>query len=1727
MIHIPAFSLTGTADFSSIRTELQNLERTIGNLKVPQIKTDVATPNFSNFFSAIDKAEKQATIKIKPEIDNSFMGGLTNSLTGQKGKFSSVGKELGSSLTMGMQQQFGMAGGVASSFATALGPIGIAAGVAGAGILALGAASVSAAKDWQTMMASVSKTTGIEGAELTKLSSTLQEIRMQTGATAEAISGAVVTAGSIGIPKEELASFAQLSLQMASAFGMSADSAAMAMGQIGNVAKPAEMSWTEFTTRAGSSVNVLADSMATSEEQILTGMKHLGATMGLLKPPADTISDWQALVATIQSLGLTGDTAGEAIQDAMQYATKDAKGAISGLLGISAEELQINLRTNAPEVMMDAAKAISALPLSEQGQALASFGQTGQKAIALLMGDLDQTTGKFTLLGKAINDSGMAWNDATSLSLTYAKSQETLDAALSKLSASLEVTATKLGTVLLPMVTAVVEALNAGVIAADKFATTTLPNWAQGTTDWVNETLGMTEDTPEQIAERKAKIARTAEKTATKVADTTGYQSYAEAQASAANLGQGTGNSYVDGLNSALDVKLPSDAFSKYLAPAYEAAKKESSIAGKQTAEEFTKSQDEYIKSHSSGSYTSEMMQQMSAQQSVESGPAYKYAYQQKLLDSVIYPLADSYKIQKYSRSTDIGGFLQVTDIEGEVITSEQYTSDEELDKLAKRLKDSVKPTFTDMPKYMKTAGDDISDALTNILSDGVIAFEEKDELKNYLKSLETLETTYSIQFEASHLDDLKSKIEDAVAGTLITFDASEISLNFSRFISENAEMYNKIYQKTGVISYESNEKLLHDALLSAPKEAQDLYAELQSAVSSGDFQSLQEIPSIIQEIGDVAPELLVLKGTTDRLNTAQEEWEDNYLNLGKTTAEASENGDRMDGTFLRTSQTADILGRGFTGMASAEYDQARAVKAAKSGMEMLYSPIITTKDGLKTLDKPLTDLSTTGNALDAAFVDTTVCVGNANIALSSFADALNSAAGRISSLSTYETRSYAPTVAGTAYTSLNTYAAQSARAYDPLEMILAYNKNLPKFAKGGISLTKGLAQVDANELHIPADQLPCAVSSLYDVLENPNLFFPTGLGTITDSTGATYPTQAKLESFGQTIDTANLSLESANFGILKLSSGATYVSDRWMDEYDRFTITAPGTGFQSSGKRGYVPVSISAAAKENIIYNPFTDESNWQAAGMDAKIFAMQQQYAGKSSVMPSGANTKPDWIVNASNGIISKYSEGVLNSLAVEYDSLQAVNTEKVRYADLQGTELRNILMQSDAIIDATAAGGEYCEAMSQFGIATEEAARTAERNGMFQKAYIGPSKYYEQAKEYFAGNDVVDAIGKTTEKVSDVEDAVDDSANEYGKYGRALDALANGIFSGFKSLAGTGALIQPGKLSQTSKWYMDEFYTIEYGLGQCVDYLSDFAILQEGVFSDVLFKPSYIGKTEGYAGAGKGGLPGYSNIAEILPQNALEMQEAASRFADAADMTDANYQLSKIGETSKATQNAVTESAKANSATAKNTQEMSADMKASMAGMGYSSTGQLVATNGGTGGWGGTSIGGGGGWIGTSGSYTGMNGSVYYGSTVGGIGAVASQQARSGGYSIGSFSAGNAIQYAEGGITDHPVFGVFGEAGREAFVPISDRAAGRRILPQVMKELGVRTFATGGIAGSGGLSALVESIGGNTFAPVYHINGSGLSSSQLATVLEKHDKKLLEQVAKKTVLSARRRG
>lgn len=203
-----------------------------------------------------------------------------------------------------------------------------------------------------------------------------------------------------------------------------------------------------------------------------------------------------------------------------------------------------------------------------------------------------------------------------------------------------------------------------------------------------------------------------------------------------------------------------------------------------------------------------------------------------------------------------------------------------------------------------------------------------------------------------------------------------------------------------------------------------------------------------------------------------------------------------------------------------------------------------------------------------------------------------------------------------------------------------------------------------------------------------------------------------------------------------------------------------------------------------------------------------------------------------------------------------------------------------------------------------------------------------------------------------------------------------------------------------------------------------------------------------------------------------------------------------------------------------TARNT-ELAAKYQATMAsvfGVIGSGGGSMIYGNGGGGSgiiglanrggglyFGGTSISGGGAWIGG-------------GASASGWGAAASRAASS-----GQSSSWGSVQWAEGGIVDEPTFGVFGEAGREAFVPLDDKSAGWRILSKILPEFGVRAFAQGGIVGrSASIPAPTRNITLN-YSPI--IQGSNLSKSELLDILDQHKNELLSEAEERLYNASRR--
>ncbi|HNR58813.1 MAG TPA: phage tail tape measure protein, partial [Methanothrix sp.] len=306
----------------------------------------------------------------------------------------------------------------------------------------------------------VQKVTDTTAAGFSKLSSDLLAIRGETGASMESIAGAAAGAGRMGIDPTEIAGYTETILKMSSAWGMSADAASESIGKIGSVVKPAEMTWTEFGNRMGSTINDLADSMATSEESIVTGMKKVSAQMAMLKPSPDQLSEWAALIGQLQAFGMTAETSGESLKDALNYMMRDDKSGISSMLDMDATEFQEAIREDAIGIVQELAVAISELPIEEQGQALQKFGATGGQMMGMLVGKVDPVTKEIEGLDAALATGASAWENASSLNEAYAKSQETLNAQIDIFKGKISVAATSIGAVLLPYLTQMMKGVN-------------------------------------------------------------------------------------------------------------------------------------------------------------------------------------------------------------------------------------------------------------------------------------------------------------------------------------------------------------------------------------------------------------------------------------------------------------------------------------------------------------------------------------------------------------------------------------------------------------------------------------------------------------------------------------------------------------------------------------------------------------------------------------------------------------------------------------------------------------------------------------------------------------------------------------------------------------------------------------------------------------------------------------------------------------------------------------------------------------------------------------------------------------------------------------------------------------------------------------------------------------------------------------------------------------------
>lgn len=401
---MPSYEITGTYNGSQIERGLQNLESQIQKVasSMSRIQAPNITPkaNFGSFFSEMDKAESYAS-----------KGSLSKMFSGVN--LSGTGAMAGQSYASGM---LGPLGGAAS----ALGPAGLVAGAAIAGAAVIANAAYNAAAAWQSMKTSIGRTTGLQGTELENMMNDLQSLRMEMGMTAQSAADAAEQAGSIGVGqkkfqagdmaayRKEIMDFVSSASMISGAWGMSNAATTEGIGAMGSVTLDnwnrqrkamgeQEMSWSDFALKSGASVDALANSMKASEGEIVTAMKHVGGSIAEFSPTEETYGKWTALSSYLISTGSSAENAGEQIKDMATYISRDAKGAISGLLGTDTAGLMAKMKADSVGTIQELGKAIAQMPDSERPDIYAAFGMTGSQGMKKIVADIENETGALDL----------------------------------------------------------------------------------------------------------------------------------------------------------------------------------------------------------------------------------------------------------------------------------------------------------------------------------------------------------------------------------------------------------------------------------------------------------------------------------------------------------------------------------------------------------------------------------------------------------------------------------------------------------------------------------------------------------------------------------------------------------------------------------------------------------------------------------------------------------------------------------------------------------------------------------------------------------------------------------------------------------------------------------------------------------------------------------------------------------------------------------------------------------------------------------------------------------------------------------------------------------------------------------------------------------------------------------------------------------------------------------
>ncbi len=1659
MIFIAAFEISGTYNGSAIEQGLRNLQQQLNSLKAPKIAPQM---DMSNFFNQMDIAGSQAT---KGRMSKMFSGV----------DFGGFGRQAGTQYATSFMAGLGPIGMAAGDLAAAIGPIGLAAGVAAAGVALLGAKSVQAAAAWESMATSIGRTTGLEGQNLTNLMDSLQDLRMEMGITREAAAGLVEQAGSIGVGqawldkgdivayKNELLDFARSTAMLQGAWGMSAEATSAGIGKMGSVTLGAwnaqrramgeqELSWSEYAENVGGKVDSLANTMGSSEEEIVTAMRNASSAVASFAPTEDTYGKWLALSSFLIDTGASAGEAGTQIER-MAKGAKQHGAELAAILGMDKTQFQETLKEDFVGTFQAIAEELASMPESERPDMIKLLGIEGSGAMDKMIADVKTGVNK---LNKAIE------LDPSNIKVGFEKVADDANIAFSKIAQAAQVSFEQMGGVILPIVTDIANAI------ADRWqkANENGRKMFLLATGQAKEATGYTGGGATLTVNESGLLGRLGLSGEWLIGDEFGNirRKTAEEIATGAKEGSATAASNVaDNLASGISEKVASEL--------EEAAKK------------FDADQAAYIKSHPGGMSVSNLYDtgtKTASGKTIYSQGDYRIVggnddttknYEEQWT-RLLTTFPETYTMRKMTKTSgQSSGYIQVIDESGDVVGQYPFAAKYGYSDSAaaeREAEEMIKPAVLSMPKYLKTVSDDMAAILEDVTKDGILfPLTEKPLLESSLESLKTLETEHPIEFKAAGLDKMVSDIEATLAGKSIEIEvtAKTVWEDWSsaayreKFLAENPALSALLTPSEGDAMSDFMGKIAEDAENgdTRAEEALQSMQEAMTGFADGTIESMGYTSEAIAKVIELYPQL-GMKGSwlrkqmsgykTDVMDSLQDTEQGTYYPYQYSIWDPTS----KQGSMWNAPEDRDLTVRKIDG--DVKIDQMGTVVSAVQGGKLATD---TLAGKASAVQNGITEVSTEAQSA-------TVHLTGIESHTSSMVGLLSSIDGKIGALAGAGSQSITKFVTPTAPGPSSLGSVASKIIGGSIKGL--FSSANAAYQEGGVPAQSGMAWLDKG-----------------DVVIGPNSSI-AGKGNL--------PAAA---------DTASSSLKRLASAADE-SSAAYQTTWRWFEDY-AYKITAP-----ASYQWSKYPAEPNVNVKGDV---PVAWLSEGQPTGMDYIDAELQEVIAksiGNSLVKPwfaGGYEAQPEWWTAAATKQSPKYADvwaepkgGEIAEPANPAAVKDAASRRALTVADVWDSIYGESF--TEGCIAANAPDKSLIYTPSASAIA--EAGRTWGKESTEAWSYL----YGESFTEGCISTNPPDKLLKFTPSARLLEEAARAQGGAWGSQivggsGMSDDELAQSIDDNTESLKALFPILRilnsniatgmdVGAATKTSG-------TMSWGTPKVSDALTT-ASIWSAIYDDsgtciAYVKPDpSLNFTPGkeYLPGGKW-YHGNETVGRTLGQGYGDqaIQEMSS-YSEGSDAVDAIEKASATESTdSEQISNILTwlnsKMDKSNTTAAKS----DTTLNKIESNTGYTAAGLMAMSWGGSGGYGsmaGSNI------IGLANRGGNISPGGFGGTSVSGMGGwiAASPGPAPGSAAAGWMNAGaqavggsGAIQWAEGGFADRATLGIFGEAGREAFVPISDRAAGLRILPHVMRELGVAAFATGGIIQSqtiSGSGAITSTLG-----------------------------------------------